>query len=453
LPTIDLAATEVESKPVAPAEAAAEPTRAATEAFAGQQSPPGTAGQTAVPEDGASQASLRMDDTPEPAEGVRPQASTSASHDGKSPLSGLRSKWAENSLWRLVGAGVAGGLAVMLGFLLAGPRAPANDSARVFDMRLVRVEQQIREFADRPMTTMADPKAFDDLTARIAKLETTLAAIRPSATDAALANRVAVIEGEVKATAQAVSLLGRRNDDIAAMIGEAHRRADAGAVAIAELEKKVALLSSAPVVRGEFDALAGRLAAVERSEKAVEAELAKRPADASPDRPGRLALAAIALKGAVERGEPFPAELASAKALAPDNKALVPLEPFAATGLPTNVMLGRELSVLAPSLYQAAGVAAREGGGFLERLQANAEKLVRVRPVAEVAGDDPAAIIARIEVKAAHNDVAGALGELAKLPAAARAPAEAWIKQAEARASAADASRRFAAETLSALGK
>ena len=107
----------------------------------------------------------------------------------------------------------------------------------------------------------------------------------------------------------------------------------------------------------------------------------------------------------------------------------------------------------APALYQAAGVAQREGGGFLERLQANAERLVRIRPIEEVPGNEPATIIARIEMKAVHSDVAGALAELAKLPPAARAPAEAWIKRAEARAVAVEASRRFAAETLAALGK
>ena len=84
---------------------------------------------------------------------------------------------------------------------------------------------------------------------------------------------------------------------------------------------------------------------------------------------------------------------------------------------------------------------------------ANAEKLVRIRPLDEVAGSDPAAIVARVEVKAARADLAGALAELAKLPDAARAPAEAWIKQAQARAAAIDASRKLAADALSGLSK
>jgi hypothetical protein len=104
-------------------------------------------------------------------------------------------------------------------------------------------------------------------------------------------------------------------------------------------------------------------------------------------------------------------------------------------------------------LLQAAGAPPPRDGGFLEKLQAGAEKLVRIRPIDEVAGNDPAAIVARIEVKASQADISGALAELAKLPAAARAPAEAWIKKAEMRMAALDASRRISADALSGLSK
>ena len=58
-------------------------------------------------------------------------------------------------------------------------------------------------------------------------------------------------------------------------------------------------------------------------------------------------------------------------------------------------------------------------------------------------GEDADAILSRIEAKAAHADIAGALAELAKLPPAVRAPALAWIAKAEARDKAVDASRRL----------
>ena len=69
------------------------------------------------------------------------------------------------------------------------------------------------------------------------------------------------------------------------------------------------------------------------------------------------------------------------------------------------------------------------------------------------AGSDPAAVVARIEVKAREADIAGALAELAALPPALRAPAQAWIGKAQARTAALAASRRLAADALAGLGK
>jgi len=107
---------------------------------------------------------------------------------------------------------------------------------------------------------------------------------------------------------------------------------------------------------------------------------------------------------------------------------------------------------LTNALAQSSGAPPREGG-FLERLQANAERLVRIRPLDEPPGDDPAAVLTRIEQRALQADLPGALTELAKLPAPARAAAQAWIAKAQARLAAIAASRRFAADAFAALGK
>ena len=127
-------------------------------------------------------------------------------------------------------------------------------------------------------------------------------------------------------------------------------------------------------------------------------------------------------------GAPFAAELAQAKSLGADDKALAPLEPFAATGVPTPAALAQELRALLPAMLKASGAQA-PAGGFLERLQANAGKLVRIRPVDAPAGDDASAVLARIEIDAANADIAAALADLGKLPDATRAPAQAWIAQ------------------------
>ena len=440
-PMIELEATEVANKPVenkpvadAAGKAASEPAAAATPPDAPPSPPsqPAPASEPPAAEQGP---------PPEP-----PPAAAADASGGAGPRK-------TSTAWRLLGAGVAI-LAAVLIALLGANFAAGYLGASALEARLARLEQQLREVAARPLAPDVDRRPLDELTGRLARLEAALANPRQGALDAALdpavANRLAILEGEVKAMAETVSILGRRSDDIAVTAREARARVDTLNAALAELTQKVNRLGAPAVERRELEALTSRVDAIERGEKAVEAELAKRTD--SGDRPLRLAVVAATLKGAVERGEPFAAELAAAKALAPDAKTLAPLDAFAAAGVPTAAALARELSALAPALYSAAGAPAREGG-FLDKLQASAEKLVRVRPAEEIAGADPAAVVSRAEAKAARADLAGALAELGELPAAARAPAEPWIRKAQARAAALEASRRLAADALAALGK
>jgi hypothetical protein len=305
-----------------------------------------------------------------------------------------------------------------------------DNGMRAFDVRLAGAERVVRELASRAPTPVADPKALDELTRRVAKLEAAASSTPPTAaSDPALAARIGALEAEVKAMAETIGNLRRRDDEVLAAARDARARADASAAALAEL---------AAAERSQLEALANRVTAVERSEKAAE----------SGDRAVRLALAATALNNAVERGDAFAAELATAKALGADAKLVAALEPFARSGVPSAAALARQFSELAPSL-QASG--AREG--VLARLQVNAEKLIRIRRVDEPAGSDAGAIVARAEAKVSRSDIAGAVSELAQLPPDARAPAEAWIKNVQARIAAIDASRRLAADALAGLGK
>jgi hypothetical protein len=165
----------------------------------------------------------------------------------------------------------------------------------------------------------------------------------------------------------------------------------------------------------------------------------------------RLAFVATVLRTAVERGGPFAGELAALKALMPAEK-VAPLEPFAASGIPTPQALARELSTLTPAML-AAVAPASGGDGLLDRLQHGAERLVRIRPVNEQPGDDPITVIGRIEAKAGRHDIDGTLPEFAKLPEAARAPVAGWIRKAEARRAALDIAGRLAHDAFGALGK
>ena len=163
--------------------------------------------------------------------------------------------------------------------------------------------------------------------------------------------------------------------------------------------------------QGDTEALSNRIAALEQSTRSNEREAA------IDDKVSRRAVVASALRDAVERGNPFVAELAAAKLFATDAGALAPLEDFASTGVPSTMALARDLSALAQPMMKAIGDPVRTGS-VMEKLQASAEKLVRIRPVGEAPGDDPATVVARIEAKAARNDIVGARdgsGEIARL--------------------------------------
>ena len=304
------------------------------------------------------------------------------------------------------------------------------------------------ETATNPQS-QADTKAIDALSQRVSKIEEAIKKL--PAGDAGMAERLAAADGAMKSLGVALTALNRRGDDIAASVAQARERADATVKAVAELRASLqdaAKTSAAGISPAELETLQKRIAALEQSAQAARADIAKA---SSADIPARLALSAALLRDAVMSGAPFADALAQAKALGADEKVLAPLAPFAATGLPAPQTLAAELRALLPAMLKISGAQAPKGG-FLERLQANAGKLVHIRRVDAPPGDDPSAVLARLEIDAAKADIAAALGDLGKLAEATRAPAQAWIEKAQARQAALSAARQYAADTARALG-
>ncbi|HML07821.1 MAG TPA: hypothetical protein VK430_06790 [Xanthobacteraceae bacterium] len=287
--------------------------------------------------------------------------------------------------------------------------------------------------------------AAGDISARLDKIEAALAAPRP---DATLSKQMAAAEAETKSLGDSLAALDRRVDRVAVTAASALAHADAASAA-ADAAKSAA--QQAGVAHGDLGTLASRMAALEGAVQALAEKLARRPASAD-DRAARLTVAAAALRAAVERGVPYQAELAAVKTLGVEENALAPLAPFAADGIPSASVLARELGALTPALLHASGAAPSESS-FLGRLQANAQKLVRIRPIDAPQGDDPAAVVARLEADAARADIEAARVDLARLPDGARALADGWVKKADTREAAIAASRHIAADALAALGK
>jgi hypothetical protein len=319
------------------------------------------------------------------------------------------------------------------------------------------LDAQVRGLAGKPAA--ADAKALDDLRARVDvidagvrrlddrlnRAESTLATPRSAPTDPAVLARLAAAESMQRALGDTIADLRKRIEDSTAAARDARERADAVA--------KSSGADANDALRKEVEALTARLAALEHAERTTDERVAQSMTGASADRAVRLAVVAGALRAAVERGTPFAADLAAAKALGADAAALAPLEAFAGAGVPSAEALARDFDKVEPAMSTAAIPASHEGGGVLGRLQANAERLVRVRPVGDTPGDDPAAALARAAAKAHRGDIAGALAEAERLPPSVQAPAADWIKAAKARTAALEAARQVAANALAALAK
>jgi hypothetical protein len=459
-PTIDLKATEIASEPVQPSQPIDPPVdtpppearpQPAAAAFDTPKQPAADTSAQAPPDDAPSGG-------PESPKGARPAWTDTATIGQR--FAAMRAAASERLSWPLFGAGLIGAgatLCVLLALWALGAFRTRDDLAVTLAARLAILELQVRDLAGRPQPAALDQRALAELAARVgaaeqavgrlagveagvARLETAVAAPRPAVADQALAARIAALETALRALAE----LGRRVDASEAAARDAKSRADA---AMDAAQKSAARPTAPAADQNALAALAAHIAALE---KTVE-QRAARPAAGGADQPGRIAFVAVALRAAAERGDPFTPELSAAKALAPNAALLAPLEPYAATGVPRAVTLARELSQVATPMLSAAGPP-REGG-IIDRLQQNAERLVRIRPISEGAGDEPGTIVARAEVKATHGDIAGALAELARLPEAARAPAQGWIRKAEMQVAALAAARRFAETAVDALAK
>src|SRR3974390_1036698 len=280
----------------------------------------------------------------------------------------------------------------------------------------------------------ADSKAIDAFSQRVSKIEESISKMQASG------ERLTAAENTLKS----------QSDAAVANAAQGRARADEAMTAVNDLRASIDATksSSGGISATDFDTLQQRIAVLEQSAKAANEEIAKTSAG---DSAARQALSAAALRDAVVSGAPFAAELAQAKSLGPTDKEISVLEPFAASGIPSPAVLAQELYDLLPAMVNLAGAQAPQGG-FLERLQANARKLVRIRPVDAPPGDDPSALLSRIEIDVAKSDVAAALADLGKIPKAIRAPAQGWISRAQAREAALKAARQYAADAARAIG-
>ncbi|MBX6327374.1 MAG: hypothetical protein IRY89_02235 [Pseudolabrys sp.] len=341
-------------------------------------------------------------------------------------------------------AGAAGAAAtgfVLLGLWYGGILQVPDANQRALRNDIASLQSQVEALRNQP-SRAAEPDAVAALRARLDTVAADVARRAPQ--EAALAEQLAALDSAVKSLNVALAALDRRGEDIAANVRQALAQAAAAETAVRQLDNGGGRLAK---MATELQELQQRVAALERSTGTSEG--AAKPG--AVDMAARLALSAATLRDAVERGAPFAAELQQVKTLGADATLLAPLARFASEGVPSRQQLARELEDLLPSLARADADGAAPAG-FLERLQSSASRLVRIRPIEAPAGDEPATVLARLEVEAAKADIDAALADLNRLPGRLRAPAQAWIDKAQTRAAALAAARDLVVRSARALG-
>ncbi|MGO7040689.1 hypothetical protein ACCS60_20285 [Rhizobium acaciae] len=293
----------------------------------------------------------------------------------------------------LIAAGIFGGLVALLGAgaiqyagYLPGSSAPQTTSPETADLagEIDGLKQAVANLAANPAST----------------------------DDGELAKRVAALETTAKAPAAG---------------------APADSVNVDALNQKIAELT------GQVDQLRSTLAQSSEQQTTNGADIAKRLEEAEKklnepreDVAVARAIAAAALKAAIDRGGPFLAELDTFAGVAPDDPAVADLKAFAETGIPSRAELVGEVPDVATAIVEAVNQP-DPNQSWSDRLMSSAKSLVSVRPVGNIEGESVEAIAARMEEKVKSGDLPGASAEWNNLPASGKQASAAFKQSLEAR--------------------
>jgi hypothetical protein len=121
-------------------------------------------------------------------------------------------------------------------------------------------------------------------------------------------------------------------------------------------------------------------------------EISGKVAEQAEQPKAALAIAASALKAAIDRGEPFTTEIDTFAAVAPPSPEIDQLRQMAAAGVASRAAIEAALPAAASAMV-SAGKAQDPNAGFLDKLMSSAQSLVDVRPVGMVEGEGAAEIV------------------------------------------------------------
>ncbi|WP_406872950.1 phage tail protein [Aminobacter sp. P9b] len=254
----------------------------------------------------------------------------------------------------------------------------------------------------------------DGLSTAVQEVKSEVEALKTAAGQAGSGEALAGLDGRIKQIEAAVATLGQNG---------------AASTEIAALNERLAGLDAAVKSAGEAaTADDGKMATLEQS---VSALASKVEAQASQPKIA-LAIAASALKAAVDRGGAFGAELETFAAISPDAPELATLRAHAEKGVATRADIVAETDAAANAMIAAAKPVNPDAGVF-ERLVSSAEQLVKVRPIGAVEGAGAPETVARMELAVSQGDFAKAIAEYETLPDTAKAAGVDFAAKVKAR--------------------
>jgi uroporphyrinogen-III synthase len=273
-------------------------------------------------------------------------------------------------------------------------------------LRVTTLERRMDALTRNENRSAPDPQVATRLKELGDRIDALAARPAPAGDTARLDQHIDDLEKQLGDIQQKLAA-GVNTDQLAALSAENQRLSDQ----VAELQKQIAALGAA---RQQNAAREGVLLAA-----------------------GQVALAAAS-------GSPIGPGLATVRALAGDDPRLTAaigeLDSVASRPVPSFESLAARFSAVATAALQAAQAETAPPaatGGPLEAwwhdLVRRLSTAVTIRKVGEVAGDDPAAHIARAEQRLAAHDLAGAVEALGGVTGASAQAVAGWVGDARAR--------------------
>ncbi|WP_274627431.1 COG4223 family protein [Arvimicrobium flavum] len=299
-------------------------------------------------------------------------------------------------------------------------------------------------FLPSPGNRAGDAAAVDGLRAELTALRSEMASQQPGPDASGVQQAIADLQGKVDALAGDLGALRNAGDagenpalaaldgKVAELQAQISQLAQGGAgapVDLGPIDQKIAeLQAGAKAVTDAVRAGDAKLTQIEQTLAALTGKV-----EAQADQPRiALSIATSSLKSAVDRGQPFAAELETLAAISPNLPQLTALRAHAEKGVASREALASELDAAAGAMI-AAGKPVDPNAGVLDRLWESASSLVTVRPIGAVAGEGVPETVARMEADVKAGDLAKALAEYDTLPDAAKTAGSEFAARTKAR--------------------